>query len=92
MQSGARGDRVKHEKGALGKESDARASVAPTKNPSKIEGVKVNFGNKMLIRGRQQVFLLCVLSIFLSKQRDDSTAFYKFLTNLCNAVFSKINY
>jgi len=35
------------------------ASVASTKNPSKVEGVKVIFGNGMMIRGRQQLFLLC---------------------------------
>ncbi|WP_334773779.1 hypothetical protein [Nostoc sp.] len=32
-------------------------TVAPTKNPSKVEGVKVIFGNGMVIRQRQQLVL-----------------------------------
>ena len=47
VQSGVRGDRIKYEKGALEKGSDARASIAPTKNPSKVEGVVI-FGNRRL--------------------------------------------
>jgi hypothetical protein len=33
-------------------------TVASTKNPFKVEGVKVIFGNGIEIRGRKQLFLL----------------------------------